>query len=110
MELVVLEVTFDYYIFNNSFFISYLIPASVCLSSATNPCRFGSTCIASNDDDVIYTCSCANGCSGKNCDTNCNCLAGGTFGCQNSGSCQSGTCSCPSGYSGIYCQNCKKFK
>ena len=80
---------------------------NTCWTSPINPCKYGSVCTASSDPEVLYTCSCLNGCSGKNCDQNCSCLAGGSFGCSNGGVCNKfGSCNCSNGFAGPQCTSC----
>ncbi|KAI0224472.1 hypothetical protein LSAT2_024540 [Lamellibrachia satsuma] len=72
----------------------------------SKPCQNGGTC---TDGGVnTYTCSCAGGYSGLNCQNDvdeCDSKP-----CQNGGTCTDGgvntyTCSCAGGYSGLNCQN-----
>ena len=86
-------------------FIIFII-ANPCLN---NPCLNGGACTALNDADTPYTCSCLGGCTGPTCSTCSNACT--TYNpCVNGGKCfldsstQLPYCSCPSGYSGNYCQ------
>ena len=36
-------------------------------TTSQNPCKNGATCVGSYEEDIIYTCNCLNGWSGKNC-------------------------------------------
>ena len=76
------------------------------------PCLNGGTCSSANDEDLLYTCSCQTGCSGRNC-TSCS-IGCSTINCLNGGSCflnqlNSPYCVCANGYSGTFCNTCKIY-
>tara|TARA_B110000858_G_C17798179_1_gene473653 strand:- start:278 stop:2341 length:2064 start_codon:yes stop_codon:yes gene_type:complete len=70
------------------------------------PCQNGATC---SDTGVggTYTCACATGFTGMDCETNIDDCIGHV--CTNSGTCADGvnsyTCACVTGYDGQYCEN-----
>ena len=65
----------------------------------------GATCSPSLDENIQYTCTCAVGCTGRNCES-CGCNVGINV-CQNGGIClASGSCQCPASYTGTNCQTC----
>src|SRR5262245_49792859 len=70
---------------------------------AGNPCQNGGTCTAQGDS---YTCQCALGYTGTNCETNIDDCASSP--CQHGGTCTDGvggyTCACVPGYSGANCE------
>ncbi|XP_052258974.1 mucin-like protein isoform X1 [Dreissena polymorpha] len=70
---------------------------------ASNPCKNGSTC---NDRINNYTCTCAPGLAGQNCDQDINECASSP--CQHGATCQDQTngftCSCVAGYTGVRCE------
>jgi hypothetical protein len=80
--------------------VCYSLPDDHC---APNPCLNGGTC---SNNASSYTCSCAPGYSGANCDGVIDNCAGAP--CLNGGACTNGvngyTCACPPGYTGANCQ------
>jgi hypothetical protein len=70
---------------------------------APAPCQNGATCTSGA---TTYTCACAPGFTGANCQTNIDDCAGSP--CQNGGACTDGvnsyTCACAPGYTGSHCQ------
>ena len=70
---------------------------------ASEPCHNGGTCI---NDVGTYTCQCASGFSGSNCDINNDDCIGNQ--CENGGTCVDGidsyTCSCPPDWGGDFCE------
>ena len=93
----------------------------------SNPCLNGGKCVDTDEEDILFTCNCASGYSGKTCAqiiTSCsttattatmNCSNQNSYSCEKSNKCQNGgTCStttgqciCSFGYSGTYCEDCK---
>ena len=63
--------------------------------------------MGSYEEDIIYTCNCLNGWTGKNCS-----FCNSNVTCLNNGTCNSnnGTCNCIGGYTGTNCNNCKNCK
>jgi hypothetical protein len=80
--------------------VCYTVPVDHC---ASNPCLNSSTCINANTG---YTCQCAPGFEGTNCETEIDDCASNP--CQNGGSCADGagayTCTCPAGFTGTNCE------
>ncbi|KAH3889331.1 hypothetical protein DPMN_013385 [Dreissena polymorpha] len=68
----------------------------------SSPCKFGATCI---NEIAKYTCTCATGYNGTQCEINPNDCASDP--CRNGGSCTDGlatfTCSCAAGFTGATC-------
>ena len=66
-------------------------------------CHNGGTCV---EGDASYTCVCAPGYTGENCETDIDECS--SFPCQNKGKCVDSvngyTCSCDPGFTGLYCQ------
>ncbi|XP_063417721.1 fibropellin-3-like [Mytilus trossulus] len=89
--------------------IKYITATYACIDTdecATSPCQNGGVC---NDGLNSYTCTCAAGYAGGNCQTNIDECA--TNHCLNDGICNDGihsyTCTCASGYEGFNCQTSK---
>lgn len=80
--------------------VCYSVPDNHC---ATNPCGNGGTC---ENNPTSYTCACAPGFTGTNCEVNIDDCAGAP--CQNGGTCTDGanhyTCACSAGYAGANCE------
>ena len=84
-------------------------------SCNNSPCINGGVCTSLNDEDTLYTCSCPNKFSGKNCEitdgnqgTSCS-----SINCINGGRCQLNSfnqpeCICLNGFSGTMCEIRKK--
>ena len=91
------------------FFISILfLPSHAFLSSTdecqSSPCKHGGTC---KDKVNAYSCACAGGYTGVNCETEIDECASSP--CQNGAYCYDDinqyVCYCPAGYMGINCEN-----
>ena len=71
---------------------------------APNPCANNGTC---TDNIISYSCQCADGYNGNNCENNINECNGVT--CENGGTCQDGInsyiCQCVAGFDGNTCEN-----
>ncbi|KAI8506008.1 DNA repair protein Rad9,Rhp9 [Branchiostoma belcheri] len=69
----------------------------------SGPCQNGGNCV---DEVNMYTCNCAAGYQGDNCETNIDECASNP--CQNGGNCVDGvnqyTCNCAGGYEGTHCE------
>jgi hypothetical protein len=80
--------------------LCYTTPDDHC---APHPCQNGATC---QNNETGYTCACAPGFAGTDCQTNIDDCAGSP--CANGAACNDGvgsyTCSCLKGYSGATCQ------
>jgi hypothetical protein len=81
--------------------VCYTLPGDHC---AAAPCKNGGTCSSTPDG---YTCRCAPGYSGTNCDENIDDCSSSP--CQNAGICSDGvgtyTCQCRPGFTGENCEN-----
>ena len=77
------------------------------------PCKNGATCQPLSDEDLTYVCDCAAGFSGRQCQISTLITGCSKINCMNGGTCFNsldglGFCTCPNGYTGTFCQKCKR--